>query len=261
VAHGVSVVGLIHDGDGRVRGARIAGADREAADLSADLVIGADGIHSRVARLVDAPIDYQAPHAATSIYGHWKDIPFRDYHWFYEVGASVGTIPTNDGATCVFVLVPQARFDQRRDGLDSLYREVLTEVSAELAAAVATSQPVKLRAFRGQPGYLRRACGPGWALVGDAGYFRDPITAHGITDALREAEIVSRLILDEGEHGLRQYQARRDALVGRLLSITDRIASFDWDLEEVKSHHLELNRQMKASVEFLTAMDTAGSPT
>jgi flavin-dependent dehydrogenase len=98
-------------------------------------------------------------------------------------------------------------------------------------------------------------------LVGDAGYFRDPITAHGITDALREAEIVSRLILDEGEHGLRQYQARRDALVGRLLSITDRIASFDWDLEEVKSHHLELNRQMKASVEFLTAMDTAGSPT
>jgi 2-polyprenyl-6-methoxyphenol hydroxylase-like FAD-dependent oxidoreductase len=255
VAHGVSVVGLIHDGDGRVRGARIAGADREAADLSADLVIGADGIHSRVARLVDAPIDYQAPHAATSIYGHWKDIPFRDYHWFYEVGASVGTIPTNDGATCVFVLVPQARFDQRRDGLDSLYREVLTEVSAELAAAVATSQPVKLRAFRGQPGYLRRACGPGWALVGDAGYFRDPITAHGISDALREAELLARAVADRGDEGLKGYQEQRDQRVRGFLDVTDRLASFAWDLETAKAEHLVLSREMNAQVQHLTAPD------
>jgi flavin-dependent dehydrogenase len=98
-------------------------------------------------------------------------------------------------------------------------------------------------------------------LVGDAGYFRDPLTAHGITDALREAAILARLILDEGESGLREYQVRRDALVEPLLSTTDRIASFDWDLDELQSYHLDLNRQMKACVEFLMAMETAGSPT
>ena len=54
VVHGLSVVDLLRDADGRVRGAKIAGADRETFDVTADLVIGADGIHSRVARLVGA---------------------------------------------------------------------------------------------------------------------------------------------------------------------------------------------------------------
>src|SRR5688572_22980463 len=230
MVHGLSVVDLLRDGDGRVRGARISGADRESFDVSADLVIGADGIHSRVARLVDAPIDYTAPHAAASIYGYWRDIPFTDFHWFYQVGASVGTIPTNDGETCVFALVPQARFDVRTDGLERLYREVLTQVSPELADSVAASDgPGKLRAFRGVPGYLRRAAGPGWALVGDAGYFRDPITAHGITDALREAELLTRTLGDAGESGLATYQGHRDQRVTGFLNLTDAIASFEWE--------------------------------
>jgi flavin-dependent dehydrogenase len=48
--------------------------------------------------------------------------------------------------------------------------------------------------FPGLTGYLREAAGPGWALVGDAGYFKDPITAHGITDALRDAQILARVV-------------------------------------------------------------------
>jgi flavin-dependent dehydrogenase len=92
-------------------------------------------------------------------------------------------------------------------------------------------------------------------LAGDAGYFRDPITAHGITDALREAELVARAIADDGERGLQEYQVGRDERVRGLLAVTDRIASFDWNLEEVKEHHLELNRQMKAEVDVLLALD------
>ena len=45
--------------------------------------------------------------------------------------------------------------------------------------------------FAGRKGFLRQAFGPGWALVGDAGYFKDPLTAHGITDALRDAELLA----------------------------------------------------------------------
>jgi 2-polyprenyl-6-methoxyphenol hydroxylase-like FAD-dependent oxidoreductase len=262
VLHGLSVVDLIRDDSGRVRGARIAGADQRVHDVSADLVVGADGIRSKVARLVDSPYDYVAHHAACSIYGYWPDTAVEGYHWYYERGFGAGMIPTNDG-TCIFAGMPSARFEAlRHEGTEALFRDVIGRFPESLRDVVGSDpSPAGLRAFPGRTGFLRRATGPGWVLVGDAGYFRDPITAHGITDALREAAIIARLIVDEGDSGLREYQVRRDALVEPLLSVTDRIASFDWDLDEVQSYHLDLNRQMKACAEFLMAIDTAGSPT
>lgn len=261
VVHGQSVVDLLRDDTGRVRGARVSGPDQRVTDVTADLVIGADGIRSRVARILNAGFDYVAPHSACSVYGYWKDIPLDGYHWFYKPGVSIGTIPTNDNLTCVFALIPQGRFMERRqEGIDTLFAEALASVSPELSNITVAAPPSeKLRAFPGHPGFLRRAVGPGWVLVGDAGYFRDPITAHGITDALREAEIVSRAIADRGESGLEGYQVARDRTVRGLLAVTDRIASFEWSLEEVKEAHLELNRQMKAEVEVLMALDGAAS--
>jgi len=257
VVHGRSVVDLLRDDAGRVRGARISGADKRVFEVSCDLVIGADGVRSRVARIAGAAIDYSVPHAACSIYGYWRDVPIEGYHWFYEPGVSIGTIPTNDEATCVFVLLPQSLFNERRDeGLGALFGHGLGLVSPELAEAVGSTGPAeKLRAFAGLPGFLRRAAGPGWALVGDAGYFRDPITAHGITDALRESELFTRALCDRGEDGILEYQKRRDGLVKGLLDVTDRIASFEWDLERAKSYHLELSREMSVQVDVLRALD------
>jgi 2-polyprenyl-6-methoxyphenol hydroxylase-like FAD-dependent oxidoreductase len=153
-------------------------------------------------------------------------------------------------------LIPQARFsDRRHEGIEALFHEAVGTVSAELAEGVAASHASgKLRAFAGAPGFLRRAAGPGWALVGDAGYFRDPITAHGITDALREAELLARAVADDGDEGLVEYQPGRDERVKGLLDVTDRISTFDWDLEEVKQHHLELNREMNAQVDVVRAL-------
>jgi 2-polyprenyl-6-methoxyphenol hydroxylase-like FAD-dependent oxidoreductase len=259
-AYGASVTDLVRDGDGRVRGATIAEGDGEASDVSADLVIGADGMRSRVARILGAQAEYETPHAACSIYGYWPGVPLRGYHWFYDIGVSIGTIPTNDGDTCVFVLVPQALFmDRREEGIATLFHEAVEAVSPALGEHVRTTEASgKLRAFPGYAGFLRRSVGPGWALVGDAGYFRDPITAHGITDALREAELLSRAILGNGGDGLSGYQALRDERVRGLLDVTDQIASFDWDLEEAQEHHLELNRQMNAQVDVLRGLYEAG---
>jgi len=157
-----------------------------------------------------------------SIYGYWRDLGLDGFHWFYEVGASVGAIPTNDGETCVFASLPPDRFERgRHDGLEGLYNDVLGEVSAELARSVAESDgPGKLKAFAGRAGFLRRSAGPGWALVGDAGYFRDPITAHGITDALRDAELLARAVLEGDDSALHRYQETRDELVRGLLDVT-----------------------------------------
>jgi 2-polyprenyl-6-methoxyphenol hydroxylase-like FAD-dependent oxidoreductase len=168
----------------------------------------------------------------------------------------------------VFASIPERRFAERgSDGIEVLHLEALRAVSPDLADLVSSSSPVgKLRAFAGTPGFLRPATGPGWALVGDAGYFRDPITAHGITDALREAELLARTITGDGvemldlrgldrESRLAAYGPGRDARVRGLLEVTDRIASFEWDLEEVKELHLELNRQMNAQVDVQRSLN------
>ena len=227
-------------------------------EIGADMVIGADGLRSRVARILGLEPEHTAPNAACSIYGYWPDVPLDGYHWYYEPGVSIGTIPTTDGDTCVFALIPGSEFaDRRQEGVPALHMEALRKVSDELADFCATTDPSsKLRAFAGMPGFLRPATGPGWALVGDAGYFRDPITAHGITDALREAELLSREIVANGDGDLGAYRDARDARVRGLMDVTDRIAAFDWDLEQVQRDHLELNRQMNAQVDVVRELDS-----
>ena len=109
----------------------------------------------------------------------------------------------------------------------------------------------RLRGFGGAPGYLRQCHGAGWALVGDAGYFKDPLTAHGITDALRDADLLSRGIVAGGARGLEAYQRERDALSLPLMRTTDAIASFSWDFDEVKQLHADLSAAMKAEANHI----------
>ncbi len=257
VVLGYSVVDVLRGRDYRVCGARIAGADRQEIDVAADVVIGADGLRSRVARIVDAECGYTARHATASIYSYRQGFGLEGFHWFYNIGAAVGAIPTNDGDTCVFASLPPARFeDNRKNGLETLYHDVLKDVSPMLAERAAGSEiSGKLRAFPGAPGFLRRAAGPGWALVGDAAYFKDPLTAHGITDALRDAELLARAVTAGGDDALAGYQSTRDELVKGLFDVTDRIASFEWDLDEAKEYHLVLSEEMKAEVDLLRTLD------
>lgn len=251
IAYGHSLVDLRYNDDGRVIGAVIADANQATVELGADLVIGADGVRSRMARLVGAEKSYEAPNKACSIFGYCQGLPQDEgYHWYYADGAAAGTIPTN-GGTCVFASISSARFAELRSkGLEVLHRDVLRSVSTGLAQAVDEGGgPDKLRAFAGLQGFQRQSVGPGWALVGDAGYFRDPITAHGISDALREAELFARALAQGSTDSLSSYQIERDARVRGLLDVTDRIASFEWSLAEVKAEHLTLNREMNALVE------------
>ena len=193
-------------------------------------------------------------HAAAAIYAYVAGLADRGNRWHYAPGLSAGAIPTNGGLHCIFASVPPERYPRRdpprpRRGARARCwpRRTPRSPPRSRRAGIAT-RPV---GFAGEPGYLRRSHGPGWALVGDAGYFKDPITAHGITDALRDAEILARAVEEGGTAALARYQEARDALSLPLFRTTDAIAALDWDLRAVQELHLELNRAMKAEQDWL----------
>ena len=257
VVHGVSAVGLVRDARGRVSGAVLADGDGSLTRVEAPIVIGADGIRSPIARMTGAPVERAGRSATAVIYGHLVGLALDGYHWYYRPGVGAGAIPTNDGRTCLFVALPPARFlHELRGGIEPLYRRVLAEADPELARAVAHARlDAKLRSFPGTPGFLRRAWGPGWALVGDAGYFKDPLTAHGITDALRDAELLARAAVTGTDAALAAYQAVRDEVSLGLFEVTERIASFAWDLDQAKRDHQLIARHMAGEAEMLLALD------
>ena len=94
-------------------------------------------------------------------------------------------------------------------------------------------------------------------MVGDAGYFKDPITAHGMTDALRDAELLAVAVGAGSERALAGYQEQRDALARALHDLSDRVAAFEWTLDEVRELHLALSREMNREVEAILALDLA----
>jgi menaquinone-9 beta-reductase len=254
--YGASLTDLRRDAGGRVVGAEVSDPT-SSRSIDAGLVIGADGLRSRVARLVDARTTHMVPHATAALYGYWPGLEPDGYHWYFTRGCSTGTIPTNDGETCVYVSLPPSRFlSGRGRGLEGCFHEVVRRVSPALASRLATSgvQP-RLRGFAGAPSALRESAGPGWALVGDAGYFKDPLTAHGITDALRDAELLARAILAGSDAALRDYPLVRNRLANDVMTVTSRIASLDWSIEELKGLHLDLSRAMNGEVEHMLTWD------
>jgi flavin-dependent dehydrogenase len=104
------------------------------------------------------------------------------------------------------------------------------------------------------PARLHLPVGDGWALVGDAGSFKDPLTAHGITDALRDAELLTRAVVDRTPA---DYANTRDALTLPLLRVAEEIAAYRWDTPRVKDLLRAESAAMKPEVAALRALDLA----
>ena len=257
------VTSVLSDGN-RVRGVEAIERGRGTAfRATAPLIVGADGRNSLIAKAVDAALRRRGTAAGAIVYGYFPGLPRDRYHWAYRPGATAGVVPTSDGLACVWAGTSSARFAALRSaGVDGAYRALLAEAAPELARSIGAARPVgSLRAFPGQPGWIRASAGPGWALVGDAGYFKDPITAHGITDALRDAELLARAVLDTPCDGmarlnaLHEYERTRDSLSEPLFDVTERIASYDWDLAALRGHLRELSGAMRPEVDALLGFD------
>jgi menaquinone-9 beta-reductase len=256
VRHGVTLAELQRGADNRVVGAWLTDSDRNRIGVRCDVLIGADGRQSTVARLVEAETYVQGTSVSGCVFGYFENLERDGSHWHFVENAAAGVIPTNDGQHCVFAAVPGPAFAATfRGGIERAFLQVLEANSPELCADVSRARLIgRLRGFAGAPGYMRQSHGSGWALIGDAGYFKDPLTAHGITDALRDAELLAGAIADGRPAALQAYQQERDTLSRALFQISDSIASFRWSLDEVKVLHTRLSTAMRAESERMAGI-------
>ncbi len=261
VVHGISVVDILRGRRQQVCGVVVREGD-ETRSLRAGLVIGADGIGSMVARTVHAPIMHEGRVSTSAIFGYVPGLPSDGYHWYFNRGLAAGSIPTNNGEACVFVAAPQAYYDTvLRFDRANCHHDILSRLTPDLARHVGSVGIGPLKAFRGRPGYVRRAVGPGWMLVGDAGFFRDPLTSHGICDAFRDAEGAADAALGGTQWDLDAYQEMRDAFAYPVLEATDLVCAFDWTPEELKERHKLLSQVMKAEISELARREAGSQKT
>jgi 2-polyprenyl-6-methoxyphenol hydroxylase-like FAD-dependent oxidoreductase len=215
-------------------------------------------MHSTIARLVDAPIQRTGRYASAFTYGYWTGAEVHNYEWVFRPDAAAGALPTNDGQVAVFASATPERIGRGgADVIESIVRASAPDLAERLRAAV---PPTRTRTFRGPSGFMRKPWGAGWALVGDAGYYKDPLSAHGMTDALRDAELLTRALAaaldgaDESEV-LARYQATRDGLSLPLFEVVDTIASHRWDDAGIGDLLKRLSSSMTDEVELLTRLD------
>jgi flavin-dependent dehydrogenase len=262
VRHDTTVTALLRADDGRVRGVRVQDRAGRTTDLRAALVVGADGVRSTVAEQAGAPVLRRGRSGSAILYRYFSGIEATRYEWAYGTGVGGGLVPTNDGLTCVFAATTPDRMRRlRRTGSEQAMRTLLAAASGPLVERVAAGIPAgRMHGWAAMPGFVRRGWGPGWALVGDAGYFRDPITTHGMTDALRDAELLAQAILDAHSGvlpeavALARYQATRDRLARRLFEATEAVASYDWDLVRIRSLLRDVSSAMSDEVDHLRAL-------
>jgi len=233
--------------------------ERGVRNVPATLVIGADGVGSRVARDVGAPVLRRGRGSSAVRYAYVGGAGAGGYEWAYGAAAAAGVVPTNDGVACVFVAAAPERMRAaaRTGPPHRVLARLLHETAPGLDATVDLRHRVgPVHGWAGLRGFVRQSWGPGWALVGDAGYFKDPISTHGITDALRDAELLAESVVAlfggaPERLALGRYQATRDTLSLHLFDASDAIATYDWQGSDVQPLLRRLTASMADEVEML----------
>jgi flavin-dependent dehydrogenase len=221
VRHGVTARGLLFEGD-RVVGLTIEDEDGVIEDVHARIVVGADGRHSKVAEWVDAPIYERVTTPSCATYAYYEGFVPPQSGWCIQFACGDGidslAAPSDGGVTAILVIYPKDRYEEAKRGgierfeYDARSIPVLGDQlrEAELVSRLRPAGERELECF------FRKPYGPGWALVGDAGYKEHPAAGRGIGNGLRCAELLHRYVEQawsegkEGEAHLGQYHRLRD---------------------------------------------------
>ena len=269
VRYGVVVTGVRLDDAGRAVG--VYGQDHAGADveIGARFVVGADGLGSRVARSVGAEVVEYRGDAGAVQYAYFAGVPWDGIELHVADRALAGVFPTHHGEACIWVGSPSADAHAARRRAASrteAFTAQLTAAAPELVARLRAGRRVSpVAGMLRTPNVLRRAYGPGWALAGDAGYHRDAVTGHGISDAYRDAYLLAAALdrvlrggADESS-ALADYQRRRDSALREVFELTIALAAYP-PVPEFVDLQKRLSRAISAAASNL-AYDFADDPT
>ncbi|MFN8617810.1 MAG: NAD(P)/FAD-dependent oxidoreductase [Dehalococcoidia bacterium] len=235
---GFRVESLQMEGD-RVTG--VIGRDREGnvAHESARFVVGAEGHHSLVAETVNAPRYRERESLTGGYYSYWSGVPADGAEVYISERGGVLAFPTNDGQLCVTAERSHDQFDAYRKDIEGTFFSIL-DAAPEFAARVrAGKREERWFGSADVPNFFRKPFGPGWALVGDAGYMKDPVTGFGITDAFRDAGLLATALdlalsgRAPADEALAGYQERRDAAALPIYEMTLRMAGGEFALPDL----------------------------
>lgn len=232
VREAFTVTELRTDGD-RVVGIRghARGGGRTVVER-ARMVIGADGLHSLVAARVEAQTYRERPSLTCNYYSYWSGVP-SGVALCSRPHRVIFSLPTNDGLTLLAVQWPRREFHEFRRDIEGNFLTTLDLVPSIGELARAGRREERFVGTAEVPNLFRRPYGDGWALVGDAGYHKDPQTGQGITDAFRDAELLSGAIHSgwSGERplpdALAAYERERNHAVTALYDFTCQLATLD----------------------------------
>ncbi len=212
-----------------IRGRLDDGTERE---FHGRVVVGADGPNSTVAAKVDAGFYQVVPAAGFVYYSYYSGLDWG-YHHRTRDEQQFATCPTNDGLLMLAVMRKRDRYREFRADVEasfqSVFDQVVPELGADLRAHGRREEP--FRAIRYADNFYRRSHGPGWALVGDAGYHKDPLTGWGITDAFTYGELLAdqlhlglsgELPIDDA---VAEYAKRRDEASAGVFQLTVTMAA------------------------------------
>ena len=229
VREGFSVEEVLVE-DGRVTGIRGHGADGTSIIEHARIVVGADGRHSKIAEAVAVEHYNERPALLGAYYTYWSNLPVEGFETYVRPERGWACAPTHDGLTLLVVGWPNAEWDANKKDVEGNYLKAL-DLAPDFAERVRGAKREARFVGATIPNFFRKPFGSGWALVGDAGYNKDPITAQGISDAFRDVELCATAI-DESLTGARSfdeamtdYQRTRDEEVLPMYEFTCQLAT------------------------------------
>ena len=220
--------------NGRARGVRYHDRDGTAHEIRARLVVGADGRRSTVAGLVGAASPYRRSASGRACcYGYWEDAREQDRsiaaQW--RAGQLLGTaFPCDDGLVLCLIQPPAPTAPRGVGRAERSYREMIAEIPGLATRLAGCTLRGRVRSAVDIASYFRRSSGPGWALPGDAGHFKDPVTAQGIRDALRYGRLLGEstaAVLDDPvalDRRLAEWELRRETDCLEIYQYTNRLA-------------------------------------
>lgn len=235
-----SVKDLLIDGE-RVVG--ISGRSEGGALVNehAAIVIGADGMRSTIARLVDAPMYNEMPASSCAYYTYWSGVPIDKVELYPRPGRMLIAAPTHDGLTLTISYWPEAEFNEVRSDVESHFMTALDLVPSLAERVRAGTRAEKFRGSGDLQNFFRTPHGPGWALVGDAGFHKNPILAQGITDAFRDAELLADALDDSFsgrakiDEALAGYERIRNEEVMPMYQMTCDLAKLEPPSEDLQA--------------------------